>query len=138
LKYVLDTNTVSLLMKGDSAVAGQLAARPRTEVLLPQPVIAEIEYALARLPRSNRKTRLRKRFTALLGEMIRAEWTDAVSLSFGEIKADLETRGVRLEDFDVAIAAHALAYGATLVTDNISHMSRIQGLPIENWRAAGA
>jgi len=121
-------------MRGDTLATWRLAQSLRTDVLLPQPVVAEIEYGLARLPRSERKRRLRKRFSLLLGEIIRAEWTDAVSLAFGEIKASLESRGARLEDFDVAIAAHALAYPAILVTDNISQMSRIQGLRVENWR----
>lgn len=121
-------------MRGDTSVAAQLERRPRTDILLPQPVVAEIEYGLARLPRSHRQRKLRQKFSLLLGEMIRAEWTDAVSLAFGEIKASLERRGVRLEDFDVAIAAHALAYPAILVTDNVSQMSRIQGLRVENWQ----
>lgn len=56
-----------------------------------------------------------------------------VSYAFGKTKANLEQRGVRLEDFDVAVAAHALALGATLVTDNVSDMSRIRGLRVENW-----
>lgn len=121
-------------MRGDTTVAARLERRLRTDVLLPQPVVAEIEYGLARLPRSRRQRRLRQRFSVLLNEMLRAEWTDAVSLAFGEIKARLESRGVRLEDFDVAIAAHALAYPAILVTDNVSQMSRVPGLRVENWR----
>jgi tRNA(fMet)-specific endonuclease VapC len=31
------------------------------------------------------------------------------------------------------IAAHALAVGAVIVTDNTKHFSRISGLVIENW-----
>jgi tRNA(fMet)-specific endonuclease VapC len=31
------------------------------------------------------------------------------------------------------IAAHALALGATLITDNVRHFSRVSGLKIENW-----
>lgn len=54
---------------------------------------------------------------------------------FGEIKANLERRGERLEDFDVAIAAHALAAGAVLVTANRRHMARIKNLRIEMWSA---
>ncbi|HLE72184.1 MAG TPA: PIN domain-containing protein [Vicinamibacteria bacterium] len=134
MKYVLDTNTVSFLMRGDASVAAQLERRLRTDVLLPQPVVAEIEYGLSRLPRSQRQRRLRRRFSVLLEELIRAEWTDAVSVAFGEIKASLESRGARLEDFDIAIAAHALAHSAILVTDNVSQMGRIQGLRVENWR----
>jgi tRNA(fMet)-specific endonuclease VapC len=36
-------------------------------------------------------------------------------------------------DFDAAIAAHALASGATLVTANLDHMARVPGLQIEDW-----
>jgi hypothetical protein len=54
---------------------------------------------------------------------------------FGEIKANLERRGERLEDFDVAIAAHGLAASAVLVTANRRHMARIKNLRIEMWSA---
>ena len=52
---------------------------------------------------------------------------------YGRIKATLERRGTRIEDFDAAIAAHALARGATLVTSNLSHMTRVPGLRVEDW-----
>lgn len=125
---------MSFLMRGDPAVTGNLIARSRTDVLLPSPAISEIEYGLARLPQSARRKRLRRRFGVLLAELGRLEWTDAVSRAFGEVKAGLERRGARLEDFDVALAAHALAWGATLVTDNSSDFGRIRGLRLENWR----
>lgn len=134
MKYVLDTNTLSFLMRGDEAVTRRLSACPRTDVLVPQPVVAEIAYGLARLPRSARLQRLQRRFAAVLVEMSRAGWTDDVSRAFGEIKAALEARGQRIEDFDVAVAAHAKALDAVLVTDNVSQMGRVQGLRVENWR----
>lgn len=133
MKYVLDTNTVSSLMRGERAVCGRLTSRARSDILLPQTAIAEIEYGLARLPRSARQKRLRRRFDLVLADLGRVEWTDDVSRAFGEIKADLERRGAPIEDLDVAVAAHALATDATLVTDNVSHMGRIRGLRIENW-----
>jgi tRNA(fMet)-specific endonuclease VapC len=40
---------------------------------------------------------------------------------------------VRVEDFDVAIAAHALAVGAVLVTANHRHMSRVPELELQDW-----
>lgn len=136
MKFVLDTNTLSFLMRGDALVVEALTSRSRADVFLCQPVVSEIEYGLARLPRSARRSRLRKRFDVFLDELPRASWNDEVSQTFGTIKADLEQRGIRLEDFDVAVAAHALALGAVLVTDNIAHMSRVKGLKLENWRDA--
>ena len=135
MKYILDTNTLSFLMRGDPSVSRQLVSKSRTDVLLPQPVVAEIEYGLSRLPRSKRRDRLRQRFDLFLGELPRADWTDEVSRAFGRAKADLERRGVRIEDFDVAVAAHALACRGQLVTDNVEHMKRVKGLELENWRS---
>ena len=120
-------------MRGESEVVRELTSRPRTDILLPQPVVAEVEYGLARLPRSKRKDHLQRRFEIFLNEFQRTPWTDGVSRAFGSTKADLERRGIRLEDFDVAIAAHALALDATLVTENIGHMKRVRGLEVENW-----
>jgi tRNA(fMet)-specific endonuclease VapC len=131
--YVLDTNAVSALMKGSSAVIERLAATTPAEVAIPQPVLAEIAFGIERLPRSKRRTSLQARFDLVSAELPRAEWTDAVSHMFGRIKATLERRGTRIEDFDAAIAAHALALEATLVTANLDHMIRVPGLRVEDW-----
>ena len=72
----------------------------------------------------------------ICAEIGRAQWTDAVSERFGLIKAALERKGQRLEDFDAAIAAHALAEGATLVTANLGDMTRIPGLTTEDWASS--
>jgi tRNA(fMet)-specific endonuclease VapC len=131
--YVLDTNAVSALMKGSPAVVERLAATAPAEVAIPQPVLAEIAFGIERLPRSKRRPSLQARFDLVSAELARAEWTDAVSRMFGRIKATLERRGTRIEDFDAAIAAHALAVEATLVTANLDHMIRVPGLRVEDW-----
>jgi tRNA(fMet)-specific endonuclease VapC len=131
--YVLDTNAVSALMKGTPAVVERLAATAPAEVAVPQPVLAEIAFGIERLPRSKRRTSLQARFDLVSSELPRAEWTDAVSQAFGRIKAMLERRGARIEDFDAAIAAHALSLEATLVTANLNHMVRVPGLRVEDW-----
>lgn len=76
---------------------------------------------------------LQARFDLLCAELPQAEWTDVVSQTYGRIKATLERKGTRVEDFDAAIAAHALALDATLVTANLEHMTRVPGLVVEDW-----
>ncbi len=49
------------------------------------------------------------------------------------IAADLARRGRMLEHMDILTAAVALKHGATLVTKNIRHFSRIQKLKVEAW-----
>jgi tRNA(fMet)-specific endonuclease VapC len=133
VRYVLDTNAVSALMKGDAQVIQRLRQVGKTDVGVPQPALAEIAYGIERLPRSKRRDDLQRRFDLVRQELLRTEWTDEVSESFGTIKAALEKKGRRIEDFDAAIAAHALARGAVLVTANVDDMIRVQGLVVEDW-----
>lgn len=131
---MLDTNTLSALMKGDEDVTHRLMSLSRADVLLPEPVVAEIVYGLARLPASKKRALLEQRFALFRDELNVVPWSREVSQHFGETKAFLEKRGVPLEDFDIAIAAHALAIDATLVSGNTKHMKRIRGLLLEDWR----
>jgi predicted nucleic acid-binding protein len=86
-------------------------------------VLAEIEYGIERLPSSRRKHTLRERCELIRSELSRQPWTDEVSACFGSIKASLEKQGQRIEDFGAAIAAHALATKAVLITANREQMS---------------
>lgn len=133
MKYLLDTNAISALMRGSGRVVERLQAVSRSEVGVPQPVFAEIAYGIARLPRSKKKDRLRARLELLKAELTRAEWTDSVSEAFGALKAALEKKGTRVDDFDAAIAAHALSCDAVLVTADMTHMTRVPGLVVEDW-----
>ena len=51
---------------------------------------------------------------------------------YGEIA---RTLGLERKSFDRLIAAHALALGLTLVTNNAKHFADVPGLKIENWAA---
>jgi tRNA(fMet)-specific endonuclease VapC len=133
MRFLLDTNTVSALMRSDPAASRRLLAARPDDVAIAQPVLAELRYGLARLGNSRRRRELEQRLTILLGALEHALWTDEVSQQFGEVKAKLEKRGERVDDFDVAIAAHALAYDAIVVTDNARHFGRIPGIAVETW-----
>jgi tRNA(fMet)-specific endonuclease VapC len=133
VKYVLATNAVSALMRADPAVLERLRAATRADVAVPQPVVAEIEYGLARLPKGRKRTALLERWQLFAAQLPRVAWSDEVSSRFGSLKATLEKSGKRIEDFDLAIAAHALAEDATLVTADAKHMTRVPGLTVEDW-----
>ncbi len=138
MKAVLDTNVVAALMRGDPNVVARLRATTKPNVAIPQPVAAEIAFGLARLPRSRRREGLERAWSAIAAEIPRMSWTDEVSEAFGRIKAALQRTGRTIDDFDVAIAAHAVAAGGSLVTFNTRHMERIPTLSLEDWsRDAG-
>ena len=131
MRYVLDTNTVSALMKGTPAVAARLERSRRDDVSISQVTVAEIEFGLRALPASRRRTILRERWTAIGQELLRLPWDDAVSRAFGERKARLERRGTPISDFDLAIAAHAIALDLIVVTSDAVFARA--GVAHENW-----
>jgi tRNA(fMet)-specific endonuclease VapC len=52
---------------------------------------------------------------------------------YGELRAYLEKQGTPIGPLDQQIAAHALALGITLVTNNVREFERVPGLRVENW-----
>ena len=66
------------------------------------------------------------------------EYFDILPLShqaeqYGKIKSDLKKKGEIIDEFDMLIAGQALSENLTVVTDNIKHFNRIDGLKITNW-----
>ena len=133
MKYLLDTNTVSELMRANPRTLTELQKRSPQDVMVAQLVVAEISFGLKRLARSKRKTALEQRWQLYRRTLLCADWTDAVSDNFADIKAALYKRGKPVEDFDIAIAAHAVAHDMCLVTNNTRHMQRVKNLTLEDW-----
>ncbi len=131
MKYILDTNTVSALMKGQPEVATRIANAAREDVAISQVTAAEIEFGLRYLPASKRRTLLQEKWAVIGEELIRLPWDDQVSRVFGERKARLEKSGQRMSDFDLAIAAHAIAFELVVVSaDRAFDRLRLRS---ENW-----
>ena len=118
-------------MKGEPAVAARIAATPRADVGITQVTVAEIEFGLRYLPASKRRRLLQEQWEVIGPELIRLPWDDQVSRAFGERKARLERVGKRMSDFDLAIAAHAIAHGAIVVTAD-EGFDRL-GIRRESW-----
>jgi tRNA(fMet)-specific endonuclease VapC len=57
----------------------------------------------------------------------------AIMNAYGGIKADLQSKGTIIDEFDLLIAATAIVGGYTLVTNNIKHFKHIPFLTLENW-----
>jgi len=49
------------------------------------------------------------------------------------IQSDLRKRGLQIGHTDTLIAGVAMASELQLVTNNIAHFERIEGLAIDNW-----
>lgn len=62
-----------------------------------------------------------------------APFDESAAAEFGRIGSFLAERGTPIGEFDILIAAHAVALRCTLVTNNTRHFSKVPGLSLENW-----
>jgi predicted nucleic acid-binding protein len=130
--FLLDTDTIIYGLKGDPSV------KKRLEEHLGDPMGVSV-VSLMELYHGAYKSR---RVTVNLARVRAIEAAfevipigPAAAQTFGELKTGLEKRGTPLDDFDLVLAACALAHNFTLVTNNISHFSRIADLRLVNWAA---
>lgn len=59
--------------------------------------------------------------------------TDEIAKTSAKIYSDLRKKGQTVGHNDVLIAGTAIIHELTLITNNVSHFSRIDGLDIDNW-----
>jgi tRNA(fMet)-specific endonuclease VapC len=134
MKWVLDTTAFSAWMKQDTFLVTFLKQhRPRDFGTVP-PVVAEIEFGLERLDKFSAKyTLLSKARDRALSILTVLPWNDEASRLFGVIKADQEKKGMLIDDLDIAIGAIALSHQCGVITANVRHFSRINGIECLSW-----
>jgi tRNA(fMet)-specific endonuclease VapC len=128
--YLLDTNIVSdLIRHPQGVVTKRIAEVGEGEVATSIIVAGELRYGAERKG-SERLTIQMETVLRLLPILPLGQHAD---VHYGSLRARLERRGKPIGGNDMLIAAHALALGATLVTDNVREFERVEGLSIRNW-----
>ncbi len=132
--YLLDTDIVIFSLKGHKIVQDNLRRHYNDPLCLSVISLMELYYGAYKSDRVESNLAKIKTLESSL-RIIRAG-EEVVEL-FGLFKSQLETKGEPLDDFDIIIASMALAHNLTLVTNNIRHFKRIEGLKLENWSETG-
>jgi tRNA(fMet)-specific endonuclease VapC len=128
--YLLDTNTISALMRAPRGpVAQRIARAGDANVFTSVIVAAELRFRALR----KRSRRLLSELDGLLTELEAKPLEAEAAVYYGRLRAALEVLGTPIGANDMFIAAHALSLDATLVTDNDREFVRVEGLRVENW-----
>lgn len=131
--HLLDTNTASFIIRGGPPhLLARLQAQPVSTIGISTITEAEIRYGLARKPGA---TMLAVAVSAFLRHVQAMPWDSEAAVSYGALRAALEAAGTPLGGMDTLIAAHALAVGSTLVT-NDQAFRHVAGLTVEDWTLA--
>jgi len=132
--YLLDTNTLSYVARGEGGVGARMLSMKRDAVAVPAVVAYELRYGLARLDPSRPITRtLTENVGSLLAALRIVAFDDECAAAAAALRADLERAGTPLGPTDILIAATALATRAVLVTRNTREFGRVRGLMLEDW-----
>ena len=131
---MLDTNAASEAMRGHPQFDTRLQALAPGQWCISAVTRSEIRYGAARRPEAVRLHRLVNDFLDVAPVL---PWDAKAADRHGTVRAYLRAQGLPIGDFDEMIAAHALAVGAVVVTDNTRHFSRVPGLVLENWLRDG-
>ena len=127
--YLLDTNTVSFLLRGNQGVVKRLQKRPLSEMCLSAVTEGELLFGLARRPQA---TALHQAVRAFLHRVQVLPWDSACAAVYGQERATLQNKGLSLSALDMMIAAHAKAVNAVLVTNDQSLLG-LPGWKIQDW-----
>lgn len=129
MRYMLDTNVVSDLIRNPAGRAAQRARRAGDAVCVSIIVAGELRYGCAK----KRSASLLRRVEEFLAEVAVLPFDVPADRDYGDLRAGLEAAGRPIGSNDLLIAAHARALGATLVTANAGEFGRVDGLVVETW-----
>jgi len=131
MKFFLDTNIcIYYLNDKFHHIRIKLGGIPRHDIKISSVVAAELYYGAAKSSKRDFNIARYYRFVSAY-EII--PFDHAASQIYGDIRADLESRGQQIGWNDLMIAATVLAHDGVLVTHNAGEFSRIAGLVLEDW-----
>ncbi|MGL6019273.1 MAG: type II toxin-antitoxin system VapC family toxin [Gibbsiella quercinecans] len=132
--YMLDTNICSFIMREQpQAVIKCLeqAVLRNHRIVVSAITYAEMRFGAIGKKAAPRHAQLVDAFCARLDAIL--PWDRAAVDATTEIKATLAAAGTPIGPNDAAIAGHALAAGAVLVTNNTREFERVPGITLEDW-----
>ena len=130
MRFLLDTNILSDLVRHPHGrIADRVKSVGEQQVCTSIIVAAELRYGAAK----KGSLRLTRQLEAVLSALDVLALESPTDAAYGDLRARLEKAGKSIGANDLLIAAHALALGHTVVTDNECEFSRIDSLQVENW-----
>jgi len=129
--YMLDTNTASYVIKGVPAVIREhLQNVPMANVCISAITEAELLQGVARKPEAKRLPAIVKEFLLRVDIL---PWDSNAADAYAQLRTACEKEGKPLGTMDMLIAAHSVAVGAALVTNDKAFYNVEHHLTLEDW-----
>ena len=131
MRYLLDTNTVSHLIKRHPQATQRLLAVPMHSLGISAITAGELAFGLAKRPEA---VALRAAVHEFLRRVDVLPWDADVAQTYGQLRAQMQSEGIGFSALDMQIAAHAVHVKAILVSSDRA-FGQLTEITHENWLA---
>lgn len=133
--FLFDASAISEVFRPrpDPGFVAWLGVLPRSEQLTCTLVLGEL-YAGAHGSSAPQKW-IRRIEELVVPRLTVLPFDAGCARTYGRIRAALRTAGTPIGDADTVIAATALTHGLAVVTANVRHFERVEGLTVRSVRA---
>ncbi len=130
LKYMLDTNIVIYVIKRRPLEVLDIFNAHAGRMCISSITLAELLHGVEKSSMVSRNLRKVEDFVSRLEVL---PYDDSAAAHYGNIRADLETKGTPIGVNDLHIAGHARSESLIVATNNMREFERVEGLRLENW-----
>ena len=131
MAYLIDTDIIIFALRGDKTVLAKFEENKNIPISISLITYAELVFDAKRSGNEQKNmlkvNRIREIYPV-------EELNIGIMELFADIKANIYSKAIRIEDMDLFIAATAIYNDLTLVTNNTKHFKNIPLLKLENWR----
>ncbi len=127
--YLLDTNICVFYLKNRFGLSEKINQAGWLNCFISEITLAELKFGA-----ENSQLQAQNRLTiAQFQTKIQVLPIFSALDFYAREKARLRQRGTPIDDFDLLIAASAVTNGLIMVTNNLNHFNRVDGIVIEDW-----
>ncbi len=128
--YMLDTNIcIYVINSRPEKVLARFRQERLGDIVISSVTAAELAFGVAK----SGSVRNRQALEMFLSALEILPFDESAIWHYGDLRTDLERRGLPIGSLDTMIAAHALTTNTILVTNNTREFERVPGLRLENW-----
>jgi len=127
--FLFDTNILIAALRGEEAVAQQLAELPPESLFVPAITLGELYFGARKSARSEENLARFERFAA---DFEILPCNEATARLYASVRNTLRRKGRPIPENDIWIAAIALRHDLILVSRD-SHFEHVESLRLEHW-----
>lgn len=131
VRYLLDTSICIYIAKHNPpAVRERFARHSAAELAMSVITLGELRFGAEKSQARERAMAVIRQLESLIQV---APLREEAGEHYGQIRAELQAKGLVIGNNDLWLAAHARSAGWIIVTNNAREFERVPGLQVENW-----